>query len=291
MKPMQFNINELKFEKLDLQGVETLVEWARQEGWNPGLNDAQIFYQTDNEGHYGFFLHDKLIAGGSIVSYNGEFGFMGLFIVQPAFRSVGLGKELWFKRRDMLISRLQPGASIGMDGVVSMQPFYQKGGFVPAFRDERYMKHGEYFPPDPTISSIGANDFEMIAEFDKSCFGFGRKLFLTAWLNNPNSKSFKLMINNHLQGYAILRKTYNGYKIGPLFANNETVAESLYKACLSNAQGEEVFLDIPVNNPAAVELIKKFDAAYIFECARMYYGHTPKVDLNKVFGITTFELG
>ncbi|MFK7947270.1 MAG: hypothetical protein AB8G11_06765 [Saprospiraceae bacterium] len=40
-----------------------------------------------------------------------------------------------------------------------------------------------------------------------------------------------------------------------------------------------------------VALIKKDDAKYVFECARMYYGNPPKVDFNKVFGITTFELG
>lgn len=50
-------------------------------------------------------------------------------------------------------------------------------------------------------------------------------------------------------------------------------------------------LEIPVVNKGAVNLVKKYEAKYIFECARMYYGEKPKIDIDKVYGITTFELG
>ncbi|MFA7326926.1 MAG: hypothetical protein WC121_09695 [Candidatus Kapaibacterium sp.] len=45
------------------------------------------------------------------------------------------------------------------------------------------------------------------------------------------------------------------------------------------------------NHSAAVNLVKKYAAKYVFECARMYLGTPPKVDTNKIYGITTFELG
>jgi len=32
-----------------------------------------------------------MIGGGSIVSYNGHFGFMGFFIIQPKYRGRGWG--------------------------------------------------------------------------------------------------------------------------------------------------------------------------------------------------------
>ena len=76
-------IDDLQFQKLNLEGLKTLVTWAKSEGWNPGIYDADLFYATDPEGFYGYFYQDTLIAGGSIVSYNGEFGFMGFFIVKP----------------------------------------------------------------------------------------------------------------------------------------------------------------------------------------------------------------
>ena len=74
------NIDDLKFEKLNQNGVKTLTTWAQQEGWNIGLHDADVYFKTDPDGFYGFHYNDELIAGGSIVSYNGEFGFMGFLL-------------------------------------------------------------------------------------------------------------------------------------------------------------------------------------------------------------------
>ena len=36
---------------------------------------------------------------------------------------------------------------------------------------------------------------------------------------------------------------------------------------------------------------KKYATDYVFGCARMYYGNPPDININKVFCITTFELG
>ena len=285
------NLEELQFQKLDLDGVKTLVGWAEEEGWNPGPQDANIYFATDPDGFYGYFHEGKLIAGGSIVSYNGEFGFMGFFIVKPELRSLGIGQKLWYQRRNTLLSRLNKNAPIGMDGVIAMQPFYQKGGFEIAFRDERYEKTGMALDTDPNISPIEPGDMDKILAYDKQCFGFLRPQFMKPWLKLPGNKTFKYAGNGQLQGFAIVRKANKGYKICPLFADNATIAEELYKACLNAVVGEPLYLDIPVVNQGAVNLIEKYGATYVFECARMYYGKPPKMDINKVFGITTFELG
>ena len=78
--------------------VDRLVGWAAEEGWNPGLHDADVFWQTDPEGFIAAEIDGELIGGGSITSYGGEFGFMGLFIVRPEFRGHGFGSRLWHAR-------------------------------------------------------------------------------------------------------------------------------------------------------------------------------------------------
>ncbi len=285
------NPENYTLQKLDIYGVRKLVKWAEDEGWNPGPRDGEVYYNTDPDGFYGYYNKEELIAGGAVVSYTGEFGFMGLFIVKPGYRSMGLGRKLWYQRRDMLIKRLNPGAAIGMDGVVAMQPFYEKGGFRIAFRDVRYQKTGEIFPIDKNISPVGYGDLEQIIAYDKQCFGVKRSQFLIPWLQLPESKSFKYTENGTLKGFAITRKAAEGHKICPLFADSFPIAEKLYHACLNAFPGEPVFLDIPEVNNDAVALMKKYDASYVFECARMYYGNPPSVNMDNVFGITTFELG
>lgn len=279
------------FRKLPYEGLQTLISWAAEEGWNPGPYDAGVFWATDPDGYYGYYLHNELIAGGSVVSYNGLFGFMGFFIVKSGLRNKGIGRQLWIQRRNHLLSRLKPGAAIGMDGVVAMQPFYKKGGFELAFRDERYGRKGEPLSVDPRISAIPDALFPKILDYDTRCFGVPRPQFLKPWLQMPGSQGFMYAEEAHINGFALIRKAGNGYKIGPLFADNYMIAEALYRACLNAVPKEEVFLDIPTNNPEAIALVQKYHATYVFECARMYYGTPPNQSWEKVFGITTFELG
>ena len=279
------------FRKLIFSEFEILVDWAVKEGWNPGLHDAAVFWATDPDGFYGYFDQDTMIGGGSIVSYGGEMGFMGFFIVRPDYRAKGLGTELWFLRRNTLLGRLQPNAPIAMDGILAMQPFYQKGGFVVDYRDERYEKIGQSYPANPLVQPTTANDFEGIVALDKACFGVERAHFFKLWLETKGSKSFSYVDKGGLQGIAVMRPAQTGYRIGPLYAENETVAVALYERCLSEAVGEAGYLDIPVSNEAAVNLVKTYNATYVFECARMYYGAPPKTAMDKLFGLTAFEIG
>jgi hypothetical protein len=284
-------LDTYRFEQLDLNGLKVLVEWALQEQWNPGPHDAEIFYRTDPNGFIGIYNEDELIGGGSIVSYNGEFGFMGFFIIKSEYRAKGIGHKLWFERRNRLISRLNSGSAIGMDGVLNMQSFYQKGGFEISFRDERHEKIGESFDLDARISMISKSDYDLIKACDRKSFGFDRWNFMQHWLEIPDMKRFKFMENNQLKGFALMRPCAVGYKICPLFAEDMETAVALYKACLNSAIGKSVFLDIPTINPQAVELTSQFNTTYVFECARMYHGKPPELPIHEIYGITSFELG
>jgi len=128
-------------------------------------------------------------------------------------------------------------------------------------------------------------------KYDTKCFGYERSAFLAKWLHMSNAQSFKYVEKEQLQGYATIRKAESGFKVGPLFAESEGVADALFQACLSHADGRAVYLDIPTVNQGAINLVKKYKGTYVFECARMYHGPAPQIDMNKVFGITSFELG
>ena len=57
------------------------------------------------------------------------------------------------------------------------------------------------------------------------------------------------------------------------------------------ANGDPIFLDVPEINSAAQAMVGELELAPVFETARMYTGPKPTIDLFKVFGVTTFELG
>jgi GNAT superfamily N-acetyltransferase len=271
--------------------LDTLVEWAASEGWNPGGNDAQIFWDTDPEGYVAAELGGELIGGGAIVSYAGRFGFMGFFIVRPDHRSQGLGRRLWFHRRDQLISRLQAPAVIGMDGVFDMQPFYARGGFVLCNRDLRFEGVGVAATPADTLVDLRSVPFAEVSRYDAAHFPAPRERFLKAWITQPKSRALGAVRDGVLRGYGVIRPCRRGFKIGPLFGADGDTAEALFLGLGDIAPGEPIFLDVPENNSQAMALTQRHGLREVFGCARMYYGPPPVLPCAEIFGVTTFELG
>ncbi len=268
-----------------------LVGWAADEGWNPGHHDARIFWETDPEAFIAAELDDELIGGGTIASYHREFGFMGLFIVRPEFRGRGLGSQLWHARVRLLQSRLRGGAAIGMDGVFEMRDWYAQGGFEFAHRSIRYEGTGVDVVRAPGLVPASEVPFERIAEYDRRCFPTWREGFLRPWLEQPESLALAAIDGETVQGYGVIRRCATGGKIGPLFADDTDIAESLYTALAAYLPGEPVYLDVPEINAFAMGLARRHELREVFSTARMYLGSRPEVAESRIYGITTFELG
>jgi hypothetical protein len=262
---------------------------------DPGLHDAELFWATDPEAYIAAELDGVLIGGGAITAYQDEFGFMGFFIVRPEFRGRGYGGTLWHARRERLLARLRPGAGIGMDGVFAMQPFYARGGFVYSHRDLRYRAEipAETGGPkaDPNVVPLAAVPFDELVAYDRPCFPAARPAFLQGWIAQPQARALGYLSGDALAGYGVVRRCMEGCKIGPLFADDPDTAEALYTHLSGYAAGGPLFLDVPENNPAAMELAARHDMSEDFGCARMYLGPFPDIDHERVFGVTTFELG
>ena len=284
------NGRKLHFRHSTREEFNLAIQWATAEGWNPGLDDADIFWNTDPKGFVCIESEKEVIGSGSIVSYQ-NFGFMGFFIVRPDLRQQGYGSPFWLWRRDQLMQRLHPGAAIGMDGVINMQPFYARGGFVATHKTLRMESIAKPWTIHPSIVPVNQIPFDQVQLMDVECFGFDRTTFLKAWINPKNGCALAAMKGDLLAGYGVIRKCLEGHKIGPLFAGDPATANSLFEALSSRVNGEKVYLDIPENNLAAIALAKQNEMTEVFACGRMYLGNTPKLPWQKIYGITTFELG
>ena len=271
--------------------LDTLVDWAAAEGWNPGLDDAAIFWDTDSEGFIAAERDGELIGGGSIVAYSGRFGFMGFFIVRPEHRGRGLGRRLWLHRRDRLLARLGSPATIGMDGVFAMQDFYARGGFVLSHRDLRFEGRGAASPSAAGLVDVREVPFEALTSFDAAHFPAPRERFLAAWIAQPHGRGLAAMRDGAMRGYGVIRRCRQGYKIGPLFADTATTADALYRGLSGLVPDEAMFLDVPENNPQALALARRHAMREVFGCARMYHGAPPALPHRQIYGVTTFELG
>ena len=270
------------------QQVDIAIQWAAAEGWNPGLHDAVCFYTADPNGFLIGLLGDEPIATISAVKYGETFGFLGLYIVKPDYRGKGYGIQIWNAGLEYLANR-----TIGLDSVVAQQDNYKKSGFVLAYRHVRYQgtSDGQH-QVHAGIVPLSELTFDDVYIYDKAFFPDDRVDFLKYWINQPQGIALGILQNRKLTGYGVLRRCRSGYKIGPLFADNPEFAEYLFAALKSYIpEGDSFFLDVPEVNPAAVDLAKRHSMTVTFETARMYKGQCRDMPINRMFGVTTLELG
>lgn len=272
---------------LGLDGIRKAVDWARQEGWNPGLRDAEAFAAEDPEGFLGLSIDGELVATISLVSYGPGFGFLGFYICRPDHRGKGLGLALWNEAL-----RLKPAATIGLDGVKAQQPSYRKSGFVLAHENIRHggLKPNGYSELNPDLVMLTPADAAAIDRFEQRnrLFPAPRQRFLAEWLRYD---AMALQRDGEIVGYGVIRPCHDGWKVGPLFADRIADAETILRGLLTRMAEGTFFLDTPATNQGAVDLAVSLGLRPMFETARMYRGKTPEIATQKVFGITTFELG
>lgn len=268
--------------------IDTAIDWAATEGWNPGLHDADCFYTADPTGFFMGKIGDTPVATMSAVRYGTHFGFAGLYIVKPEYRKKGYGIQIWNKCLDYLAER-----TIGLDGVAAQQDNYKKSGFRFAHRNMRFAGTSKTNQNlSQNIKTLSVDNFSSLHKYDRNFFPADRENFLKKWIAQPGSFSFGFFTHEKLQGYGVIRACRSGYKIGPLNAETPTIAHEILIALTSRIPaGTEIYLDTPEPNTEAIDLAHKHGMQCSFETARMYAGEFPELPLQKIFSITSFELG
>ena len=271
---------------INLEELKTPFIWAEREGWHPGINDAGHYYPTDSQGFFMGYLGDEPIGSISAVAYDNSFGFIGLYIVRPEFRHQGYGIALWNTAMQYLQDR-----NIGLDGAIAEQNNYLKSGFKFAYRNLRFQARGTGQKLEhPGLISLSAIPFAQVLAYD--CFPVPRPVFLKSWIKQRQGNALAMVVNQQLVGFGVIRACHQSYRIGPLFADKPAYAETLLNALLAFAPAETlVFIDVPEVNRAALRMVDQYRMPLVFAAARMYTRVNPPVDLDKIYGISTLELG
>lgn len=285
---MKVTMNDFEIKTASQSDMQTLSDWALKEGWNPGRYDAENYYVIDPEGFLIGWIGEKPIACISAVRYSDEFGFVGFYIVHPDFRGKGYGMQIWKAG----MHRLRGCRTVGLDGVVDQQSNYTKSGFVYAGQNVRYATLGGGSTSLKfALTDLKSISMDPVMDYDKSLFPSERSKFLRAWINQPQAVSLGKMAGDQLAGYGVMRPCHEGYKIGPLFADDSQTADEIFTGLKSSvSKNTTVFLDAP-DLPHALSLVNRHSMESVFETARMYFGPAPRISADRIYGVTSLEVG
>lgn len=288
----------LQIRPLTRADLPLVTAWARAEQFAPGRGDVAIYRQTDRQGVWVGCLEGRPIGCIAGVRYNSEYGFVGLFLVQPAHRGQGYGRQLWAHA----LAHLEGIPCIGIEAALDRIADYASWGFVPASPTQRWRCIAAGLPAPQAPPTDGLTLVEGPAIPDAAVQAYDavrepspRPHFLADWLHHPAGTVLVLMdAAGACHGFGRIRPCLlqqgEGWRIGPLLADTSALAARLLEALMAGHPGV-VLIDAPGANPQAAPLLQQLGFAVVGESLRMVRGVLPAVPLNDVYGLACLELG
>ncbi len=139
--------------------------------------------------------------------------------MRPDVRARGIGSALF----DRALARAGRRV-VGLDGVLAQQASYEGRGFGLSHRNVRWRTKGGGSRPRRLVE-LSALPFEDVAAYDATVFGYRRERFLRAWIDRPPSQALGCVRAGRLRGYGVVRACQVGIQVGPLFADDEGIAQ------------------------------------------------------------------
>ncbi|MFD4523505.1 GNAT family N-acetyltransferase [Streptomyces sp. NPDC058470] len=277
---------DLVVARASLDDWKVVRGWAADEGWNPGLADSVSFFAQDPDGFFLGRLGGEPASAVSVVNYGAEYAFLGFYLVRPDLRGRGYGLTTWKTALAHAGDR-----TVGLDGVVAQQDNYRRSGFELAYRTSRFGGTVSVGEAPTGVRAAEAADLAAVTAYDSACYPADRPRFLREWLSGAGHRAFVRRTEGRLTGYGVIRPGRDALRIGPLFADTAEDARELLLALAGEAAGREVAIDIPGSNGAAVALAMELGLTPSFDTARMYTGPVRPFAGERVYGVTTLELG
>jgi hypothetical protein len=216
-------------------------------------------------------------------------GWIGNVIVDPGYRSKGIGVELVKHAMDYLTKKST--ATVGLYAYMDTVAFYEKLGFKADSSFVRLAGQGVSVDFDrKRLKRMTKNDLERIIGFDKLCMGWNRDRMLRRIFKDSNDLCYVARYHGRLQGF-IMADWYR-QEIGPCVSRPEgaEVAVHLFKAVLSKLSRREVRTGVSENTPEIVKALKEMNFKEEFKVVLMYRGE-PLEDTGCLLAMESLERG
>jgi len=268
-----------------LNDMPLILNWAADEGWNPGLDDAKALFAADPAGFFvALDAQGEPIASISVVNHTADFAFLGLYIVRKEHRGRGIGLGLWRHALEHAGTR-----TVGLDGVEAQQENYRASGFAYAGATTRFTgRMTEGLGRD--IRAVDPQEIPTLIQMEAAASGVSKPNYLRTWLaGSGNRTTFVKEDQGTNLGFCTIRRCQTGSKIGPLVAANGHAARELIAHAAMSIDGP-ISIDVPNASTALTELCQTMGWQPGFQTARMYKGAFDR-SAHGCFAVTSLELG
>jgi hypothetical protein len=219
-------------------------------------------------------VEGQVCGTATTISFENKFAWIGMVLVDPEYRSRGIGTKLLERTIDYLDQQKMP--TMKLDATPQGKPLYEKLGFVTEYGIERWVLkrplRAGTGTADPNRAALSTAQLESILAKDREVFGADRSSLLLSLREEAPEFGMGFWDEGKLQGYTFGRRGSFADQLGPWMAENSSTARRLLDEFLARSSRETLIVDCLTGNPAAPGLLRTAGFSYARTLTRMVRG-------------------
>lgn len=273
------------------------VRLARQAGWNQVEGDWEMWLELPHACAWVTQTGGRVIGSAAAIAYEKRVGWVGMVLVDPAFRRRGVATGL-VVRAIQYLEKSGCGCQ-KLDATEFGQDLYSRFGFELEYEVQRWVRPPAPSPPPQDGGKIEVLDRSTLSQvegLDRQAFGARRLEVLRLLLSTP-VRGYFCRDSGHsgatpIIGYVAGRPGRLAVQLGPLVATNPETARLLVKCFLHDHGRHQIVADLNARNQQARALLEASGFSLSRRLQRMFRGEnrfpgTPR----QVYCLAGFEWG
>ncbi|MEX2404035.1 MAG: GNAT family N-acetyltransferase [Balneolales bacterium] len=261
----------IQLRPLTLKDMPLAMELKTIAGWNQLPSDWEFLINTGGGGNFVATCNGKEAGTATTITYQDRFSWIGMVLVDPAFRGKGVGTVLL----NEAIAYARQKGTVRLDATPQGEKLYKTMGFVAErnlMRYERLEQPGPLPELSQQCSPVTERIMNEIIDADTPIFGADRGSVLQYLHNISPEYAYYLKKGGRITGYCFGRSGSNFEQIGPVIAENTDDAKDLLSTALASCSGKRVIMDVFTENIQWLDFIGSLGFKTQRPYVRMYLG-------------------
>ena len=238
---------------MTLQDIHFGLELSLAAGWNQAEADWTMLLEQSALGSFIACMNGVNAGTVTTITYPERFSWVGMLLVVPEFRRLGIGTALL----GAAIEALRDKGAICLDATPEGKKLYATLGFQEVYRLTRWLRK-----PAPLVIQPGSGClplrsgiFPAILQYDFPVFGADRSRILSALQGSAPPLAFYAERGGKVAGFCMGRFGSRYAHIGPVLADSLDVGRDLVLTALQSSAPRAVIIDTTFHQPGWNELL------------------------------------
>ena len=239
----------IEFRNMTRQDVPLGMRLKDEEGWNQTEDDWRRFLDLEPGGCFVAMKGGRPVGTVTACAFD-SIGWIAMVLVDKPARHQGVGSRLVEHALEYLDARGVRTARL--DATALGRPIYERFGFVAEYELVRMQGVADAPGSRLDVREPPAEQLADILELDQAVTATQRGRLLEALYQEDPHAMRIFVIGGSVLGYMSIRRGTRAPQLGPGVAFTQEAGGALIGDAISRCNGQPVFIDVPIDNRAAI---------------------------------------